>query len=82
MDGLAYTEGSVSAFLTQGYAVLIPIWVTITARRLPGWPVVGACLLVGLGGGFLAGVSPAHPHLGRGDLETSTGSVPFACPTP
>jgi hypothetical protein len=78
MDGLAYTEGSVSAFLTQGYAVLIPIWVTITARRLPGWTVVGACLLVGLGAALLAGVSPDHLHLGRGEWETLAGSVLFA----
>ena len=78
MDGLAYTEGSVSAFLTQGYAVLIPIWVTLTARRLPGWTVVGACLLVGLGAALLAGVSLDHLHLGRGELETLAGSVLFA----
>jgi hypothetical protein len=78
MDGLAYTDGSVSAFLTQGYAVLIPVWVALTARRLPGWSVVGACLLVGLGAALLAGVSPDHLHLGRGELETLAGSVLFA----
>ena len=78
MDGLAYTEGSVSAFLTQGYAVLIPIWVTLTARRLPGWTIVGACLLVGLGAAVLAGVRWDHFHLGRGELETLAGSVLFA----
>ncbi len=78
MDGLAYTDGSVSAFLTQGYAVLIPVWVALTGRRLPGASVVGACLLVGLGAALLAGVSPDHLHLGRGELETLAGSVLFA----
>lgn len=78
MDGLAYTEGSISAFLTQGYAVLIPIWVALSARKPPGWTVFGACLLVGLGAALLAGVRPDHLHLGRGELETLAGSVLFA----
>lgn len=78
MDGLAYTDGSVSAFLTQGYAVVIPVWVALTARRLPGATVTGACLLVGIGAALLAGVSPSHLHLGRGELETLAGSVLFA----
>jgi len=78
MDGLAYTDGSISAFLTQGYAVLIPIWVTVTGGRPPGWPVVGACMLVGFGAALLAGVRPDHLHLGRGELETLVGSVLFA----
>ena len=78
MDGLAYTEGSVSAFLTQGYAVLIPIWVALSSRRLPGWPVAGACALVALGAALLAGLRPDHLVLGRGELETLAGSVLFA----
>ena len=79
MDGLAYTEGSISAFLTQGYAVLIPVWVALQHRRLPGWAVTGACLLVGLGTAILAGVTFTHLHLGRGEWETLAGSVLFAC---
>ena len=78
MDGLAYTAGSVSAFLTQGYAVLIPIWVAVSCRRAPGWPVIGACLLVALGAALLAGVRPDNLRLGRGELETLAGSVLFA----
>jgi hypothetical protein len=78
MDGLAYTHGSVSAFLTQGYAVLIPVWVALTHRRAPGWTVTGACVLVGVGAAILAGVSPDHLQLGRGEWETLAGSVLFA----
>lgn len=78
MDGLAYTHGSVSAFLTQGYAVIIPLWVALTTRRPPGWRVVGACVLVCAGAAILAGVSSDRLYLGRGEWETLAGSVLFA----
>jgi hypothetical protein len=78
MDGLAYTQGSISAFLTQGYAVLIPVWVALTRRRLPGWAVTGACVLVALGAALLAGVTWDHLELGRGEWETLAGSILFA----
>jgi hypothetical protein len=78
MDGLAYTHGSTSAFLTQGYCVLIPIWVAVTHARLPGRHVVGACSLVVLGAAILAGVTPGNLRLGRGEWETLAGSVMFS----
>src|SRR5215216_3054743 len=34
-DGLQYTSASVSAFLTQLYAIMIPIYVAIRLRRRP-----------------------------------------------
>ena len=78
MDGLAYTSGSVSAFLTQGYAVLIPIWVSISHRRLPSRASMGACVTVLIGAAILSGVSPDRLSLGRGEWETLAGSVLFA----
>lgn len=78
MDGMAYTLASTSAFLTQGYCVLIPLWLALRHRRFPGWSVVGACLLALSGAGVLAGVSGDGLRLGRGEWETLAGSVLFA----
>ena len=50
-DGLQFTAASTSAFLTQLYAILIPIWVGWRTRRNPGAVVWTSCALV------LAGVA-------------------------
>lgn len=78
MDGMAYTLASTSAFLTQGYCVLIPLWLAVYHRRFPGTSVAGACLLALAGAGILAGVSREGLQLGRGEWETLAGSVLFA----
>lgn len=78
MDGMAYTLASTSAFLTQGYCVLIPVWLALRHRRFPGWSVAGACLLAITGAGVLAGISGEGLRLGRGEWETLAGSVLFA----
>lgn len=78
VDGLAYTEASTSAFLTQGYCVLLPLWAAIQTRRRPSVRVAGATLLVLIGGGILAGVRPGHLTVGRGEAETLLGAVFFA----
>ncbi|MBL9176264.1 MAG: DMT family transporter [Verrucomicrobiales bacterium] len=77
MDGMAYTQASTSAFLTQGYCVWLPLWFALSRRRKPPAAVMVACLLVLAGGAFLAGVDVGHPHLGRGEWETLAGSVVF-----
>ena len=77
VDGLQYTEASVSAFLTQLYAVLIPLWVAARTRRLPRWPVWAACALVVAGVGVLGRVDVAAFRLGRGEVETIIGSLFF-----
>lgn len=81
-DGLQFTAASTSAFLTQLYAVTIPIWLALRARRNPGWLVWGCCGLVLIGGAILSrfdpfgafGVTGANGgtrfHLGRGECET------------
>lgn len=77
VDGLQHTSASVSAFLTQLYAVLIPLWVALRTRRRPSWPVAAACLLVVGGVGVLGRVDWRELGLGRGELETVGSSLFF-----
>ncbi len=78
MDGLNYTAASTSAFLTQGYSVLIPLWTALLSRRWPAGKVLLSVLLVAGGAAVLAGVDFKSFRLGRGELETLAGSVMFA----
>ena len=80
MDGMTYTLASTSAFLTQGYAVLIPIWVSLNRQRLPGPVVVGACALAVAGASILGwrATDEGGFRFGRGEGETLLGSVFFA----
>lgn len=77
MDGMAYTLASTSAFLTQAYCVIIPIWVCLRYLRLPAPQVVGACLLAVVGAGVLSGLGSEKFQFGRGEWETLAGSVMF-----
>ena len=78
MDGMAYTTASTAAFLTQGYCVWIPLWLSVSHRQFPHWQVIGATSLVAVGAAVLAGVSFGDFRLGRGELENLLGSVFFA----
>ncbi|HEX3596933.1 MAG TPA: EamA family transporter, partial [Polyangiaceae bacterium] len=69
-DGLSYTEASTSAFLTQGYVVLLPIVSFATTRRVPSIRVVCCALLVLAGLAVLSRFDPRSLSLGRGELET------------
>ncbi len=77
VDGMQYTAASVSAFLTQLYAVLIPLWVAARTRRPPRRTVWAACVLVVAGVGLLGRVDVRAFRLGRGELETILGSLFF-----
>jgi drug/metabolite transporter (DMT)-like permease len=77
-DGLAYTHASVSAFLTQMFCILIPLFVAARDRRLPRGSIVGACLLVLTGSAILAGVDWTRMRLGRGEVETLGAAFFFA----
>jgi drug/metabolite transporter (DMT)-like permease len=77
VDGLQSTDASVSAFLTQLYAVLIPLWVALRTRRVPRWTVVAAGVLVVAGVGVLGRVDVRAFRLGRGEVETILGSLFF-----
>ncbi|MCX6895831.1 MAG: DMT family transporter [Verrucomicrobia bacterium] len=78
MDGLSYTAASTSAFLTQGYCVVIPVWTALVHRRAPAGKVLFSIALVGAGAVVLAGVDFKTFRLGRGELETLAASVMFA----
>ncbi len=78
MDGLAYTAASVSAFLTQFYCVLIPIWVACKQRKAPSTATVAGTVLVLAGVWILAGVDWRTFHIGRGELETLIAATFFS----
>ena len=78
MDGLAYTSASTSAFLTQGYCMIIPVWVALANRRWPTAKTVFCTALVLFGVGVLAGVNRHSLNLGRGEIETLLASLLFA----
>lgn len=77
MAALNHTLASTSAFLTQFYALLIPISLAIWWRRLPHWLVWASCVLVMVGMGVLCGVDWLAFRLGRGEWLTLLGSVSF-----
>jgi drug/metabolite transporter (DMT)-like permease len=76
-DGLQYTSASTSAFLTQIYAILIPLWLAVRGRRLPPATVWISCALVLAGVAVLARFDWRDLHLGRGEIETLVSSLFF-----
>jgi drug/metabolite transporter (DMT)-like permease len=76
-DGLQYTSASTSAFLTQLYAILIPLWLALRRRRLPPATVAVSCVLVLAGVAVLARLDWHDLHLGRGEIETLVSSLFF-----
>ena len=77
MDGLAYISASTSAFLTQLYCVLIPLWVAVNHRRLPTLKIFVSGILVLAGMAVLVNLNPLAIRLGRGELETLASSLLF-----
>lgn len=76
-DGLQFTSASVSAFLTQFYAIMIPAYVALRLRRRPSGLVLLCCALV-LAGVAVLGRFDFHAlRLGRGEVETLLSSVFF-----
>lgn len=76
-DALQFTSASTSAFLTQFYAILIPVYVAVRARRNPGVRVWLSCALVLVGVAILGRFDWRQLHLGRGEWETLLASVFF-----
>ena len=76
-DGLQFTSASTSAFLTQLYAIMIPVWVALRARRLPPAVVWASCGLVLAGVAVLGRFDGRELRLGRGELETLVSSLFF-----
>ena len=65
-DALAYMDASVSAFLTQAYCVILPLWACLRLRRKPAARLVVATLMVIAGGVVFSGIRPGSIRLGRG----------------
>ena len=76
-DGLQFTSASVSAFLTQFYVVMIPVYVAARVRRWPAGLIWLCSGLVLAGVAVLGRFDPRALHLGRGEAETLLGSVFF-----
>ena len=76
--GLAWTDASISAFLTQLYALLVPLFVALRYRRWPSGRIVAACFMVLAGGSILSPGLLRHFILGPGELVTMIGSLFFA----
>jgi drug/metabolite transporter (DMT)-like permease len=77
MDGLARTPASVSAFLTQCYCILIPLWVAYWEGRWPSRRIGMSCWMVLVGTAVLANFDWRHWQLGRGEAETLAAAVFF-----
>lgn len=76
-DALHYTEASTSAFLTQFYAILIPVWVAWRHRTNPGARVWVCCVLVLAGVAILGRFDWREMRMGRGEWETLLSSLFF-----
>jgi drug/metabolite transporter (DMT)-like permease len=76
-DGLQFTAASTSAFLTQFYAIMIPVYLAMRARRNPGPVVWASGVLVLAGVAILGNFDWKEMKLGRGEWETLLSSVFF-----
>lgn len=76
-DGLQFTAASTSAFLTQFYAILIPLVLAVRHRTNPGASVWVSCLLVLAGVAILGRFDWQTLRFGRGEAETLLASLFF-----
>lgn len=65
--GLLWTDASVAAFLTQLYALIVPLFVAFRDRRWPSPRTIAGCLLVLLGTALLSPGFLAHFSLAFGE---------------
>lgn len=76
-DGLAHTSASTSAFLTQAYCILLPLWQCFQKRAAPGARLVVSTGLVIWGIIILSGFNWSTLHMGRGEWETLGAALCF-----
>lgn len=76
-DGLQFTAASTSAFLSQFYAIMIPLYLAVRTRRNPGAWVWLCAGLVLAGVAIMGRFNWRELHMGRGEVETLIGSVFF-----
>jgi drug/metabolite transporter (DMT)-like permease len=77
MAALSQTLASTSAFLTQFYVLLLPLWVVLWQRRRPSLLLCSCCALVIVGMGVLCGLRWNDWRLGRGEWLTLLAAVLF-----
>ena len=66
--GLAWTDASIAAFLTQLYTLIVPLIVAVRDRRFPSLRVMVACVMVLAGAAMLSPGLLRHFTLGPGEL--------------
>ncbi len=66
--GLAWTDASITAFLTQLYSLIVPLIVSVRDRRFPSARVLIACALVLAGAALLSPGLLRHFILGPGEI--------------
>ncbi len=77
VDGLAHTQASTSAFLTQGTVLFIPLVKWVWQRQRPGALEGACCLLALVGIAVLAQFDWGTFRIGRGEAETLAGAALF-----
>jgi drug/metabolite transporter (DMT)-like permease len=77
-DGMQFSTASVTAFVTQFYVILIPVWTALAHRRLPGLTVWVAGVLVLAGVAVLAQLDWQTFRVGRGEAEVLIAAVFFS----
>lgn len=77
MDGLVYTAASTSAFLTQCYCFIIPLFVAIRTRAVPSPLILLCSVIVTAGVAILSRFNFQEMKLGRGEVETLLASLFF-----
>lgn len=77
LDGLAHTEASTSAFLTQGSVIFIPVVKSLLDRCLPSLRIMLCCVLALAGVALLSKMDWHHLQLGRGEGETLIAALFF-----
>src|SRR6266404_3016949 len=77
MAALSQTLASTSAFLTQFYVLLLPLWIVLWHRRRPSLLLCFCCALVIVGMGVLCGLRWNDWQVGRGEWLTLLAAVLF-----
>ena len=77
--GLAWTDASITAFLTQLYTLIVPLIVALRDRRFPTLRVLVACALVLAGAALLSPGLLRHFILGPGEVVIILSTFFMAC---
>lgn len=76
-DGLGQTEASTSAFLTQAYCILLPLWAAFAHRTWLSRRVLLCTALVVIGIGILSKIDLNTLHIGPGEWKTLLAAAFF-----